>query len=310
MKQGRMLVALGLALLFAGCSKKSDELGCSKDTDCKNDRVCKGGECVAPDDPPAGSNKKKPRASASASSATSAPAVASVPPVTSVPTEAPAPVASTSPPPEPTPTVTQPPPPPEPTPTLTPPPPPPQPTSTSRWVGSIELVPFTSAPADMPFEGSLVKGANFRDRLGDNFVLLSRRAAIAADGASVIRLRVYHYLRDGAGSRLVREVKDGDQSCAFTDVTAFAADSLRVGDLDGDGVGDFSFAYTVGCSNEPLPEPFKLLVLESGDKYILRGTTVVQGYGGGYTPDPVSSQWPAGFFDFADKEWTRLLPRS
>jgi hypothetical protein len=164
-----------------------------------------------------------------------------------------------------------------------------------------------SLGADIRFEGNIVAGAAFRDRLGDNTVLLCRNAG-NTQGMSLIRLRAYHYLRDAGGTRLLREVKDGDQPCEFSDVTGFASDSLRVGDQDADGTGEISFAYTVGCTNDPSPQAFKLLVLEGGEKYILRGQTRVMGQGGSFAADPPLASWPAALSSFAQSEWQRVLP--
>lgn len=42
------LIAVGLLLVAAGCSKEEKKAGCAKDTDCKGERVCKKSKCVDP----------------------------------------------------------------------------------------------------------------------------------------------------------------------------------------------------------------------------------------------------------------------
>jgi hypothetical protein len=60
-----LLLALGLA----GCDKKSSSDGCTKDTDCKGDRVCNAGACVEQhqrEEPPQDMKEPNPNTSARA----------------------------------------------------------------------------------------------------------------------------------------------------------------------------------------------------------------------------------------------------
>lgn len=85
-------------------------------------------------------------------------------------------------------------------------------------------------------------------------------------------------LRGPAGAlKELRLVQDGTTDCADADLSAdFLEDSVRVTDEDGDGKAELSFAYDLNCTTDVSPSTRKLLVLEQGDKHILRGTARVQ----------------------------------
>ena len=85
-------------------------------------------------------------------------------------------------------------------------------------------------------------------------------------------------LRGPAGAlKELRLVQDASTDCADADIQAdFVADSIRVTDEDADGKVELSFAYDLNCTTDVSPSTRKLLVLEQGDKHILRGTARVQ----------------------------------
>lgn len=76
MKRAWMVAAVGLAAWAAQDCKKTDAAGCTRDTDCKGDRVCVSGACVAPGAAPAAplSAGSGPSAVPGAAPATAAPA--------------------------------------------------------------------------------------------------------------------------------------------------------------------------------------------------------------------------------------------
>lgn len=75
----------------------------------------------------------------------------------------------------------------------------------------------------------------------------------------------------------LRLVQDATTDCADADLlAAFVDDSIRVTDEDADGKVELSFAYDLNCTTDVSPSTRKLLVLEQGDKHILRGTARVQ----------------------------------
>jgi hypothetical protein len=103
-----------------------------------------------------------------------------------------------------------------------------------------------------------------------------------------------------------------DEKCDYDNVTGFAEGSLQITDVDGDGVGEITFAYRVGCVSDMSPVTLKLLVLEGGEKYIIRGTTVIDfgdgdRVGGDKNVDASLKKAPAAIREHADAQWARVV---
>ena len=79
----------------------------------------------------------------------------------------------------------------------------------------------------------------------------------------------------------------------------FGKTTTAISDLDNDNIGEITFAYRIMCSSDMSPWTLKLLTLENGDKYILRGTTKIQSpdeiYGGDLTVDDSFKNGPKEF---------------
>ena len=76
-----------------------------------------------------------------------------------------------------------------------------------------------------------------------------------------------------------RTVRDFVKACPFDVHLHLEDDSLQTTDLDGDGLAEITFAYQITCTSDMSPRTRKLLLLEDGEKYILRGHT---GLGAGW----------------------------
>ena len=70
-----------------------------------------------------------------------------------------------------------------------------------------------------------------------------------------------------------RTVRDFVNDCPFDLHLLLEKDSLQVSDLDGDGLAEITFAYQFTCTSDVSPRSRKMLLLEDGEKYILRGHT-------------------------------------
>jgi hypothetical protein len=172
---------------------------------------------------------------------------------------------------------------------------------------------LAGVPPGLEVDGAVERVHGFTDANGENVVVFSSRDTPRKDDAKTRELFVRHYAtKAGEKPKQLRLVRDRVDDCPFDLTAKFDPRALGVTDLDGDGVGELTFAYTVGCRSDVSPLPLKLLVLENGEKYILRGETRVEHApgekaGGKEKPDPAAKKWPAGFLDHARAVWARVV---
>ena len=81
--------------------------------------------------------------------------------------------------------------------------------------------------------------------------------------------------------------------------------------LDADGVAELTFAYRTTCTSDVSPLTLKLLMLEQGAKYILRGSTRVdvgggERMGGERQPDAALKKVP-DFRAHAEEVWGKIV---
>jgi hypothetical protein len=153
--------------------------------------------------------------------------------------------------------------------------------------------------------GVAVGALRFHDANGENVIVL-RTVDTPQHGRWVMADDVVVHR---GKQQVLRSVRDGYQGCDF-DVTAeFVAGTLTVRDVDGDGIGEVSFAYRIACRNDPSPAEQKLVMLQDGRKYILRG--LARNPYVPYrapVPQPDAADWPAGTYDTAMHQFD-AIPR-
>jgi hypothetical protein len=167
--------------------------------------------------------------------------------------------------------------------------------------------------------GTPVRAVVWNDARGRNLVVLSSASRKLKPSGTSAKLYADHFATRAGSTVRLRAVRDG-LDCTEGDLTArFKTGSPAVADVDHDHVAEVTFAYLLGCSNDVSPSTFKLLVLEGGAKYIVRGQSwedqagPVQGdhrlaFG---TPEPAWSKWPAPIAERAKAvyhHWTHLAP--
>ncbi len=139
----------------------------------------------------------------------------------------------------------------------------------------------------------------WRDSAGSNtLVLRELQPQVRGDK----QLLADHIAVSTAGTRTVlREVRDGERDCEFDLTAEFVREALQVRDDDADGFGEVLFAYRLACRSDPSPSDLKLLSLEHGDKYILRGTSTNQVVPDPSEPEaePAAESWPSGTYSAA-----------
>lgn len=161
-------------------------------------------------------------------------------------------------------------------------------------------------------KGQWLYGVVWTDSRGDNLVAFaaSDKQLPAKGGADPLRSRTLQ-VRHFADGKLVREVNDKVERCPFDLTLELLPAAHAVTDLDGDGQGEVTFAYRLGCRSDVSPLDLKLLLLEDGAKYILRGSTKVfdgnRHVGGDFKAEPALASWPAAFGQHARRLWQAVV---
>jgi len=123
-------------------------------------------------------------------------------------------------------------------------------------------------------------------------------------------LFVYHYSIIGGKAKLLRKVYDFEKGCDYDLFLDFIENSIGVTDLDKDNLGEITFAYQKACISDVSPKGLKLLILENGNKYIIRGTNSIDKPGikvdGSKKVDASFDEAPAGFLSLANKIWDKV----
>jgi hypothetical protein len=163
----------------------------------------------------------------------------------------------------------------------------------------------------------LQKAIAWTDKNGGNVLMFSSREStrtIADVEARSVYLNVEHVAVAGAKVKQLRLVRDKVEDCDFDLTAEFLDAATGVTDLDNDGVSEVTFAYQLACRSDVSPLTVKLLLLENGQKYILRGQSVVpvdnegkETWGGEYDLDPRPAKWHKAFREHAETLWREIV---
>ena len=168
----------------------------------------------------------------------------------------------------------------------------------------------TDLPAGVTVRGTFQSGVTFKDKNGTNYVLFGGSTDTMKNSAMLF---VEDWVVPAKGKpRNLLPVRDLVAPCEMGGVTAkFHDAAFAITDLDKDGIAEVTFAYELACRSDVSPATYKLLVLENGKKYILRGQTSIDAgdglMGGKFLSDPSDAKWPAGFLSHATKVWASTM---
>lgn len=172
-------------------------------------------------------------------------------------------------------------------------------------------------PAGIERRGTIEAARRWTDRTGDNLLVLTRAAEREgppneyAEPSRQREIYVHHYVRDGAGYRLLWRTADHVRGCDFDLTLAFVPGSLQVTDADRDGVAETSYAYRLACRSDLSPAALKLILHEGATKYAIRGTGDMRHLAPGYPApemrmDPALARQPA-LRALAERQWRRVV---
>jgi hypothetical protein len=121
-------------------------------------------------------------------------------------------------------------------------------------------------PEKLPHQGQISFKRIWHDLNGENIVLFTLKN---------YELFVYHYVIKNDIVRQLRKVYDIEADCEYDLSLYFIDSSIVISDLDQDNYGEITFAYRKACRSDVSSSTMKLLTLENGEKYIIRGTTKI-----------------------------------
>ncbi|MGL5809621.1 MAG: hypothetical protein ACRCYQ_06740 [Nocardioides sp.] len=175
---------------------------------------------------------------------------------------------------------------------------------------------------DAGIEGTPFRAWSWRDRRGDNAMLMTRQteggALAGVPGNGTVRIYLGSEL-DTPGARVELAVVESnampapDGSPAPCDLDGgidFATDSVRVTDIDRDGLGEVSAGWWKLCAGDVSPASVNVVMMTGGQVFRLTGQGVPREVppaveamfppegepGPTATPEPDRAAWPAGTY--------------
>lgn len=171
-------------------------------------------------------------------------------------------------------------------------------------------------------EGTFEIGKKWQDKNGFNILIFTKdqifekwKDAEAPDmGDNTAYLKVYHYKSsDEKTWELVRLVQDFSEPCGsppFGLEFDFCKDDILISDINNNNYSEILFAYHFQCASELSPKIMKLMMLENGEKYPIRGESYAdygfQIVGGKTNIGDEFNKAPDGFEDYALKNWKKI----
>lgn len=180
----------------------------------------------------------------------------------------------------------------------------------------INLNKIAEIPSDCVFEGDQVDAYSWVDKNGINYFIRTLgdiKSGVPEDASnptpSSQNLYAYHYTRTDskADAVLLKETNDFVKDCEFDLILSHELDALTLTDIDNNEIGEIAFIYRTGCTSDVSPSTQKLIMLENGNKYPLRGTTKVMEVGGEFEAGEEFKSAPDGFQAHAEKLWSEHL---
>lgn len=171
-----------------------------------------------------------------------------------------------------------------------------------------------------PPEGAEVQGKHhysfgWEDKHGRNAVVMGIKTTESGEEGTTSVLTADYLLWEGDAWTLQRRFKERVAACDFDTTLKAAKGKWTVTDIDGDGIGEATIAYTAGCRSDVSSVAHKVLVIRTNDKgevekFALRGKTrldmgdgLVEG--GKYRIGKEFDTAPKGFLEHAKKVWKK-----
>ena len=143
--------------------------------------------------------------------------------------------------------------------------------ATDGWAPAHKVFSLSAVPASIKKQtlNTIDAGLHWEDKAGEHLALFSS----SRSKTNTVTLTAQHFSIVEGQPHLVRAIKEVRACPEFDNVTAFIQSSIGLTDLDQDGLAEISFMYVTDCVSDMSPQSAKLLILEDGKKYAIRGST-------------------------------------
>lgn len=156
----------------------------------------------------------------------------------------------------------------------------------------------------------LVRALAWRDAAGDNLATFWRTLSPALGNAR-LQVDLWSSGEPGGAPHLMRTIKDAVMDCDLDLTAEYDESALGVTDVDADGLYELTFAYRLACRGDVSPATLKVVMLEQRDKYIIRGSDMVDvGYGeqvGGERQLDEALERSPRFRQHAESVWAKIV---
>ncbi len=188
----------------------------------------------------------------------------------------------------------------------------------SQSITTQKLTKADLAAKKLTYKGEPVQALGWKDKNGENVIILTATKELWDSKEENRSKELYglHYINQGGVWKLSRQIYDFVKDCPFDVMLDFVPNSLTVTDQDKDGLGEVTFLYTLGCRSDVSPDDLKLMLLENGQKYAIRGNTILMVNGKitdeyNFTKpvknlDPALQKAPAALKDYASQQWEKF----
>lgn len=166
-----------------------------------------------------------------------------------------------------------------------------------------------------PPRGTLEFGISWTDFVRENHLVAtiteSKGKTVNGEATKSGLIRVEHWIKDGdldGEWKMLEDYEERVNDCAFDLTLAVKRGEWSLSNLDDDGYAEATFAWSAGCRSDVSPITHKVLMIEDGKKYVLRGQTRewpsrTDPVGGEFKADAAFAKAPEGFLKHAERAW-------
>lgn len=184
----------------------------------------------------------------------------------------------------------------------------------------IATVTYDEIPKYIEFRGTVVEALTWTDGLGENLLIQTvtghfewkdyGKDSSSYEPQDKAEIYAYLFLKKEGESTFKRVWKVYDYiTCFGVDWQAgFIPKATTITDVDADGISEVSMPYVLICRGGMDPGTMKIVLYESDNKYVFRGSTMIcvgdnkKSYGGEYKPSAnLKTEKP--LMDFLKKRW-------